>query len=51
MKTVSDIRNTLEGIKSRLDEAEDQISGLEDKVEKNIQSKLKKKELKRRRTV
>ena len=28
--------NTVEGIKSGLDEAEDQISELEDKVEKNI---------------
>ena len=32
---ISEIKNTLEGITSRVDEAEDQISKLEDKVEKN----------------
>ena len=31
---ISDTNNTLEGINSRLDEAKDQISVLEDKVEK-----------------
>ena len=29
---ISEIKNTLEGITSRLDEAEDRISGLENKV-------------------
>ena len=32
--TISEINNTLEGISSRLDETDDQISNLEDKVEK-----------------
>ena len=32
---VSEIKNTLEGITSRIDEAEDRISKLEVKVEKN----------------
>ena len=31
------MKNMLEGIKSRLEEAKDQISELEDKVEKNTQ--------------
>ena len=34
-------KNTLEGITSRLDEAEDQISELEDKVERNTQVEQK----------
>ena len=38
MKTaVCEMKNTLEGIKIRLDEAEDQIGELEDKVEKDTQ--------------
>ena len=32
------MKNTVEGIKSSLDEAKDQISKLEDKVEKNDQT-------------
>ena len=32
---ISETKNTLEGITSRLDEAEDQISEVEDKVERN----------------
>ena len=32
--TTSELKNTVEGIKSRLDEAEDGISELEEKVEK-----------------
>ena len=32
------MKNTVEGIKSRLDEAEDQTSELEDKVAKNFQT-------------
>ena len=36
--TISEIKNTLEGIKRRPDETEDQISELEDKVEKNTLS-------------
>ena len=35
---ISGTNNTLEWIKSRLDEAEDQISDLEDKVEKKTQA-------------
>ena len=35
--TISEIKNTLEGITSRLDEAEDQVSELEDKWERNAQ--------------
>ena len=35
--TISELNNTVEGIKNRLDEAEDQIRELEDKVEKNTQ--------------
>ena len=34
---ISGTNNTLEWIKSRLDEAEDQISYLKDKVDKNTQ--------------
>ena len=36
------MKNTLEGINSRLDEAEDQIRDLEDKVAENTQSEQKK---------
>ena len=36
--TISEIKNTLEGIKIRPDEAEDLISKLEDKVEENTQT-------------
>ena len=32
--TISELKNTVEGIKSRLNEAEDQFSVLEEKVEK-----------------
>ena len=32
--TISELKNTVEGMKSRRDEAEDFISELEDKVEK-----------------
>ena len=39
--TISEL-NTVEGIKSRLDEAEDQISKLEDKVEKYTQKEQEK---------
>ena len=41
--TISEIKYTLEGINSRLDDAEDRISGLEDKEDKNIQSEQKEK--------
>ena len=34
---IFEINNTREGITSKLDEAEDQIGGLEDKVERNTQ--------------
>ena len=36
------MKNTVEGMKSRLDEAEDRISELEDKVEKNTQKEQEK---------
>ena len=35
---ICEINNTLEGLNSRSVEAEDQTSGLEDKVEKNTQA-------------
>ena len=35
--TISEIKNTLQGITSRLDETEDQNSDLEGKVERNAQ--------------
>ena len=42
------MKNTVEGIKSRLDEVEDQTSDLEDKVEKNSwKGQEKKKRLKK----
>ena len=34
--TISEIKNTVEGIKRGLNEAEDLISELKDKVEKNL---------------
>ena len=40
--TITEMRNTLERFSSRLDEAEGQISALEDKVAENTQSKHKK---------
>ena len=39
---ISEINNTLEGIKSRLYEAENQISDLEDKGERNTQAEQQK---------
>ena len=39
---VSEINNTVERINSKLDEAEDCISDLENKVEKNIQAEQQK---------
>ena len=39
---MSELKNTVEGIKTRLDEAEDQISKLEDKVEKNTKNEQEK---------
>ena len=39
----SEIKNILEGITIRLDETEDQITELEDKVEKNTQKEEKEK--------
>ena len=36
------MKNTVEGIKSRLDEPDDQISNLEDKVERNSQKEQEK---------
>ena len=40
--TTSEIKNTLEGMNSSLEEAEDQISDLEDRGEKNTQSEHQK---------
>ena len=39
---MSELNNTLEGIYRRSDEAEDQISVLENKVEKNTQAEQQK---------
>ena len=41
--TIYELKNTVEGIKSRLDEAGDWISVLEVKVEKNSHKKQKRK--------
>ena len=40
--TISELKNTVEGIKSRLNEAEDWISELENKVEKSSQNEQEK---------
>lgn len=40
---ISEIKNTLEGINSRLDESEDSISDLKDKIRVRIQAEHKKK--------
>ena len=40
--SISDMKNTLEGINSRLDEAEDQISNLVGKIAENTQSEHQK---------
>ena len=40
--TMSEMKSTLEGINSRLDEAEDWINHLEDKIAENIQSEQQK---------
>ena len=40
--TISELKTIVEGINSRLDEAQDQISKLEDKVEKNTQNEQEK---------
>ena len=39
---ITEIKNTLEGINSRLDKAEDEIIGLENKVAGNTQSEKQK---------
>ena len=39
---ISELKNTAEGIKTKLNEAEDWISELEDKVEKNTQNEHEK---------
>ena len=39
---ISELKNTVEGIKSRLHDAEDWTSKLEDKVEKNTQKEQEK---------
>ena len=40
---ISELKNTVEGIKNRLNEAQDQNSKLEDKAEKNTQKAKKRK--------
>ena len=40
--TISELKNTVEGMKSRLDEAEDWISELQGKLEKNMQKEQEK---------
>ena len=40
--TITEMKNTLEGINRRLDEAGDRISDLEDKVAENTQSEQQK---------
>ena len=40
--TISELKNAVEGMKSRLDEADRRISELEDKVEKNTQKEQEK---------
>ena len=40
--TISEMKHTLEGIKRRLDEAEDRISDLQNKVAENTQSERQK---------
>ena len=40
--TITEKKNTLKEINSRLDEAEDPISDLKDKMEENIQSEQQK---------
>ena len=48
---ISEIKITLEGITSRLDEAEDRIRELEDKIDKNSQTEQEKeKETQKERT-
>ena len=50
--TINEIKNYLEGINSRITEAEEWISDLEDKiVEITTQSRIKKKEWKELRTI
>ena len=52
--TISEMKYMLEGINSRLDEGEDWISNLEDKITENTQAepqKEKKKELKKMRPI
>ena len=41
--TISELKNTVEGIKSRLDEAEDWITKLVDRVKKNTQKEQERK--------
>ena len=46
--TISELKNTVEGIKSRLDEAEDWITKLVDRVKKNTQKEQEKEKTFRR---
>ena len=41
--TISELKDTVEGIKSRFHEAEDQISNLEEKLGKNTQKEQERK--------
>lgn len=43
MSTITELKNMLDGTNSRLDESEDGISDLEDKVAENTQSEEEKK--------
>ena len=40
--TITEMKNTLEGINSRLDDTKEQISKLEDRVMENTEAKQKK---------
>ena len=46
--TISELKNTIEGIKIRLDEAEDWISELEEQIERNTQKEQGKRKRLRR---
>ena len=49
MKKTTEVKTTLEGINSRLDEMENRINCLEDKVAENNQGSKKKKESKKKK--
>ena len=43
--TITEMKNILQGINTRVDEAEDQLSNLEDKGKENYQNNTKKKRI------